>query len=258
MRYTIIFASIVLLSGCQSEFDKCMETEAPRAESTLALSDMAAAITDFKSKSSFVLKVYEAEAASQIEISNSAPGGRPVQPDYPSYGCSDLTGDEFWSCNDAHDELVEKYEEERLLAAKLLESWNARPEVVAWRETFDAVQFAAARDAGLDVASLEELERLVDSKEAELEAVNVALKARAAESDCWGTGIDSCYDPIAEELVDKFGEDLYEADWYSKYVETAKLAIAEILMTMTNKYSLATTQANELAVLTCNQNGFYE
>tara|TARA_E500000178_G_C16836420_1_gene668500 strand:+ start:81 stop:347 length:267 start_codon:yes stop_codon:yes gene_type:complete len=88
-----------------------METEAPRAESILALSDMAAAITDFKSASSFAIKLILAEAASQLEISNSDPGGRAMQPDYPSYGCSDLNGDEFWSCSDAHGELVEKYEE---------------------------------------------------------------------------------------------------------------------------------------------------
>lgn len=235
-----------------------METEAPRAESILALSDMAAAITDFKSASSFAIKLIQAEAASQLEISNSDPGGRPVQPDYPSYGCSDLNGDEFWSCSDAHHELVEKYEEEKLLAAKLLESWNARPEVVAWKETFEAVELAAIRAAGLDVASIEEFERLYGSKEAELEAVNVAFKERAAEFDCWGMGIDSCYDPISAELEDKFGEDLSETDWLSKYIETAKLAIAEILVTMTDKYSVATTKANELAVLTCNQNGFYE
>lgn len=258
MRHTIIFASIVLLSGCQSEFDKCMETEAPRAESILALSDMAAAITEFKSTSSFFTKMQQANANFQIERANSEPSGRPAMPSYPSYGCSGLTGDEFWSCNDAHDELVEKYEEEKLLAAKSLESWNARPDVAAWNDEYDLKLLAAINSVGFSMASVEEFERLFESKKAEYEAFRSKLESRARESDCWGKGADKCYDPIGAELESEFGEDLSVADYQSKYVEIGKRAIAEILMTMTNKYSLATTQANELAVLTCNQNGFYE
>ena len=53
MRTIIVLASIVFLSGCQSDFDKCMKTEAPRAGSILAMNDMAANITAFKSTSNF-------------------------------------------------------------------------------------------------------------------------------------------------------------------------------------------------------------
>ena len=112
MRNTIIFASIAFLSGCQSEFDKCMETEAPRAESTLALSDMDAAIADFKSTASFVIKMQQVEAKPQFKLLNIAPAGRPVRPSYPTYGCSGFTGSEWRSCSNAYDKLVEKYEEE--------------------------------------------------------------------------------------------------------------------------------------------------
>lgn len=258
MRYTIIFASIVLLSGCQSEFDKCMETEAPRAESILALSDMAAAITEFKSTSNFFTKVQQANANFQIERANSEPSGRPVMPSYPSYGCSGLSGNEFWRCSDAHDKLVEKYKEEESLAAKSLESWNARPDVAAWNDEYDSKLLAALNSVGFNMASVEEFERLAESKEAEYEALRNKLKSRARGSDCWGKGADKCYDPIGAELESEFGEELSDADYQAKYVEIGKRAIAEILVTMTEEYSVAKTKASELAVLTCNQNGFYE
>ena len=169
MRHTIVFALIVVLSG-QSEFDKCMETEAPRAESILALSDMAAAIADFKSKSSFVLKLYEAEAASQLEISNSEPAGRPVQPQYPPYTCSldEMSNAAWQACIDDHNERVKIYEEQKPAGDLALQEWMERPEVVAWTETFEAVELAAAREAGLDVASLEEFERLIDREKQKL------------------------------------------------------------------------------------------
>ena len=260
MRYTIIFASIVLLSGCQSEFDKCMETEAPRAESILALSDMSSAITDFKSESNFMLMFMQAEASTQLELASTEPAGRPVQPQYPPYTCSlDEMSRAVWqACYDAHEERVKVYEEQKPAADLALQEWNERPEVVAWTETFEAVELAAIRAAGLEVESFEELERLVNSKEAGLETVEAALKERGAESDCWGNGDDDCYDPISAELEGKFGIDWRDDDYPSKRYETAKLAIAEILVTMTNKYSVATNKAQELAVLTCNQNGFYE
>lgn len=260
MRHTIIFASIVLLSGCQSEFDKCMETEAPRAESILALSDMATAITDFKSASSFALKLSEAEANFEGERASSEPAGRPVQPKSPDYNCpiSEMTTIEWQACYDAYEGRRLAYVKDKEAAKLALDEWNARPEVSAWNEQNDTQFLASLNLVGLEVASLEEAERLVVSKEAELGAFSAALTKRAAESDCWGNSDDDCYDPISAELEGKFGIDWRDDDYPSKRYETAKLAIAEILVTMTNEYSVATTKANELAVLTCNQNGFYE
>lgn len=260
MRAIVIFVSTVLLSGCQSDFDKCMETEAPRAEAILALSDLSEAITNFQSASIFALMLYQAEANFESERASSEPEGRPVYPEYPTYACSldDMSRAVWQDCSDAYEVTKKAYEEEKAAADLALEEWNARPDVSAWYEESDAKFLNSINSAGLEATSLEEAEHLVSSREAELEMVNAALIKRATESDCWGAGVDSCDDPISYEVELKFGLGFVDDGYYAKRVETAKLAFAEILMTMTDQYSAATTKAQELAVLTCNQNGLYE
>ena len=258
MRTIIVLASIVFLSGCQSDFDKCMETEAPRAGSILALNDMATNITAFKSTSNFFVMMQQGEVIFETERAESEPAGYPASPSYPPYTCSlDEMSSAVWQvCYDAHEERVKIYEGQKPAAKLALQEWNARPDVVAWKEKNDTVLLAVLREVGLDIKSLEEVDQRVEEQEA---AYIAALQNRAIESDCWGDGADDCYDPIDSEVKSKFGaDDLSWEGYLSKRVEVSKLAAAEILVKMTSDYGLAVNRADELAVLTCNQNGLYE
>ena len=260
MRITTVLVSMVLLSGCQSEFDNCMEAELPRAESILAVGEKANAITTFKLASSKGLSLSEAEAKFQLEVASlPTPEGRPVYPKSPPYSCnSDMSSEVYLACLKDYKQKNDEHNVERQLYQEAMEEWKSTADVIAWNEAQDEIYIAAFREVGILVNSIDELELWLEEFESEFEIVRVALKERAADFDCWGEEEKFCYDPISEETESTFGVTYEDDGYYSKRVEVYKLAVAEILVEMTEEYAAAVNRASELAELTCNQNGIYE
>ena len=84
----------LLLVGCESGFDKCMNTELPRAEKVAGLNaEREAGLQLISIKETTEKYELAGEGGDAWVVKNPPPLGRP---EYPDYKCSELTGD-AWS-----------------------------------------------------------------------------------------------------------------------------------------------------------------
>jgi hypothetical protein len=244
MRRSLLFLSaLFLLSGCESEFDKCMNAELPRAEAGLrpeieeAEKHLAAAETlrAKKQKLKEILKPVD----DWIEQN-------PVDPPYPSYNCD--PGSENWDqCIEVHDQAVAQWETD--VSHPWIDRRDARlrpllPELQA---------------AGFEVSEPDEvLQALVGY----YRLYHAAIAARGRDLDCWGREVcEEAWDFYSAEREHLYGDDLWDlnvdldSDEWDAWEEAA---IERTMQHFTDKIASIKANAPEIATLTCNRAGIYE
>lgn len=262
-RTLIAASSLALLVGCQSDFDRCMETEFPRAEKTFGIPQLASAPMRFRDASDqyFLRNEFFIKYANTVK-DVPEPENKPTRPDYPDFDCSDHTGqpDVFLECLNEHDKKKQEYEIQNSQYDADMKIWNQTPEGIAWRADQEAESINAWNAVGVPVNSQAEVDGWFEENypEDEVDFVLEELEKYAQESDCWGEGIDYCWDPIGAKVRAEFELDYADEGFIAKRTEVGKELVAAVLVKMTDLHAEAVVSANDLAILTCNENGFYE
>ena len=226
--YIIILLASYILAGCQSEFDKCMDTELPRAE---VLADIEAERTAGKRLGEvrdLTLKIINVDKGiGAWDEENPLPS----ELEYPLYNCSGKTGSAWKKCYDNHNELVEKYDSE----------------VEGWKETSQGKVWVNLR--------VEEVKRLVDenrlsvTNESEYEVlVNSVWDSYETILEPWST-IYECYEDSDCEDWESLNLNIYD---------TLERSFDEAILNRATALSRLLETTKELATVTCNNNGFYE
>ena len=231
IRWITVLVLSLFLIGCDSEFDKCMNTELPRAETLAGLEaerEVGRQLVSMRSLWQAADAVYEGMNVWAEE--NSRPSG---YPEYPKYECSGLgTGSEWEECYSAHDKLVEEYK-------TATETWEATPEGAAWVNLVDEAVQRLSRANGLpDVDTLEEYEELQAKM---FEQMETLLKPRS-----------SIYQCLIDYKCDQTSSEENEA------MDVTEEAFKEAILNNANTISKLVENSKELATVTCNNNGFYE
>ena len=260
MRGSLILFSLLLLQGCQSDFDKCMETEAPRAEKAMDLSQLASNLTRFRDASTGLVLANEVILKFQeFDGVIERPESIPDYPEYPDFACTDATADDWDECWAEHEKKKENYEKQKAQHRVDLEIWKLTPEGLSWTEQWERAYVNTWNEFGVLGTSREEIDGWFNDNysEDELNFVREEFKNYANDFNCWGKDVDDCYDPIGAKVESEskleYGDDGYE----EKYVAAMRGVVASIIEKMTRAYSENTIRA-ELAILACNQHGFYE
>lgn len=215
-----------LLAGCESDFDKCMNTELPRAEA-LAEVELEREI------GRQLVGLVDLENA-LIEIDNrminwideNPPTNYPA---FPEYTCGSYNTSSSWQeCNSEHNKLSRELENE----------WIATPDAQLWIGLRDAEYGRLGLENGVSIANEEEFSGLFDEVN---ELYETVLEPRSSILQCY--------------------ED-YKCDEYSpsniEFDVVLKKALDQAIMDNTRVVSELEATANELATVTCNNNGFYE
>jgi hypothetical protein len=255
MRATIVLVLTFFLISCESDFDKCINTELPRAETLVGLEAEREAgrqlvlMREVKQK----LDVVEEEMEIWIKKNPYPSAGLPeyparesLLPELSDYNCSDDMGhDGFMECSNsylqemreytkatdeldaAHDAAVEIYNQKR-------EEWSATPAVVAYVDSREKERLRLGRATGLPVSNSEEMDDLYEDFSMQTETL---VMPRSLIFQCW-------YESECE------GE--------GEYNEMFEQALAEATLTNATTISVLAEQSKELATVTCNNNGFYE
>lgn len=226
--HVIILLASYILAGCQSEFDKCMDTELPRAEVLAGVEAERTAGKRLGEVRDLQLKINNVDKG--IDAWNEE-NPLPSELEYPPYNCSSKTGSAWKKCHDNHNELVEKYDSE----------------VEGWKETSQGKVWVNLR--------VEEVKRLVDENrlsvtdETEYEVLAVSvLDSYETTLEPWST-IYECF------------EDFDCEDWESLHdnnYDTLERSLDEAILNRATALSRLLETTKELATVTCNNNGFYE
>lgn len=261
MRGSLIVFSLLLLQGCQSDFDKCMETEVPRAEKAMGISQLANDLTRFRDAAiGLVLGMEFALKFNELYEEIESPESMPASPDYPDYACTDLKGDDWYECYAEHEKKKENYEKQKAQYDADLKIWKLTPGGLTWAKDQERRYVNAWNKIGVPGTSREEVDEWFDDQypDDELQFAREELENYAKEFNCWGEGMDYCWDPIGAKVKSEskleFGDDGHD----EKYAAAVESVVASVIRKMTGEYSENTTKANELAILTCNQHGIYE
>ena len=236
MRTTIVLVLSFIFVGCESDFDKCLNTELPRAEEILELEGGREVGRQLTSLSDLTQKYDAFDAGINVWVEkNPEPSGRPTFfIYYPQQKCSEQfdldSGFDFMECYDQHEKRVEEWTKIRDQNDQKSEEWNALPEVIAWTELREAADLRLARANGLQIENADELFSLHEQIWKQMESL---VKPR---SSIW----QQCFD----------GGDCYDVGF--------GIAIAEATLNNANMISELKETSKELATLTCNNNGFYE
>ena len=225
MRTTIVLVLSLALIGCESEFQKCINTELPRAEQLLS-NDLKSRLSALQSLATRVEVVAQVERDAILWEIDNEPQSRPNYDDYDSW---------------------EEYE----------------PVISAWRETEDAREWEAAQEskysemlraAGFEGETIDEL---WDSYSDWQNLVADAVRERAVVKDFCGLPCEDPWDAEATETVWDYEEGSIEES-LSAFAIFAPKAVAESILMVGEKLNASLVEAEELATLTCNSNGLYE
>lgn len=255
MRKAITIVAILFLAACESDFDKCMKAEVPRAEESLGLAEANSKFeraTEYSKTISLLMPIQEVE---QNWLSqNPAPEG----PEYPDYECSgrDLSRKKLLECIDMHELKVAEYEEAE-------EAYEASAEYQSWlaeRNDFMASEMAPKYNAvGIAGNTRDEVAESANKWRASQSDLRLE---RALAFDCWGA--EKCDKPLAAEIEHVFGE-----DWYMEALqrdedplEVTSSFLEQEGTRLTDYFSeqLIALKAKvpEVATLMCNRAGIYE
>lgn len=222
---------ILLLAGCQSEFEKCMATELPRAEMRANLEHERNAgralvsLQDFSGKLSAITirmdKWYEQNPL-------------PSELQYPKYKCSGKSASGFRECTENHDNLVEKYEAD-------VEIWKSTYSGQIWAGLRDEAYLQAGLENGVAITNEEDYEHLVNEQLTSMESV---LRPRSTIYRCLRDYKCEDYDYLD---LDHIG-----------YEEVLQRAYDEAVLINAGEISSLVKATKELATVTCNNNGIYE
>ena len=247
MRTITLLALVLFLIGCESEFDKCMKTELPRAETLIGIESEREVGRQLVSMKEYT----QAEAAIQPGLDawieeNPYPSGGPEYPSYPNYECRldeqkslDERFAEFSECTSAHDKKQEEYEKlvEEYEAADAI--FEATPAVVTWRNLQPKEYERLLRAYGYPFDSLEELELEPWWTDDFYETV---LKPRSEIYQCLN-------DTSCDEY--NYGDDDY-------YLEILNDSLSEAIVNNAIAITELLESSKQLATVTCNNNGLYE
>jgi len=228
IKQVLLGGATLFLLGCQSEFDRCMDTELPRAESLAGIEAERAAGRQLVSMREQNGKFDNVDNA-MTEWHQKNPESHTLK--YPKYKCSDTSGTAFKDCSDTHDKLVEQYKAD-------VEVWMATPEGKSWVALRDEEYKRLGHENGLAITDQASYEVLVDEV---WNAFDTILKPRS---------------PIYQCLND-YKCDEYE--WSDENVlDSLKKSFDEAILNNASEISALVVTTKELATVTCNNNGFYE
>lgn len=241
----------ILLTGCESDFDKCMQTELPRASMELrvgiARQTLAKLITTLRDEE---ISASAEESTTAWVEANPRPSGRPESPKFEPPPIQE--GYDNWF---AYQEKFSLREEEYEVALK---AWRALPEVIGYDEKRDAAFLNIYQKAGAPIESAKDIETFAD-----LDALDKVLMPRAERNGCWGE--DECEEPLLHEWVYLSKQDNYDGktDYENRYeysysISMIKTALTESIEWQKEELARLEKLAPETAIRTCNANGFYE
>ena len=225
MRTTIVLVLSLALIGCESEFQKCINTELPRAEQLLS-NDLKSRLSGLQSLATRVELVAQLERDAILWINDNEPQSRPNYDDYDSW---------------------EEYD----------------PVISAWMETEEAREWGAAQEskisemlraAGFEGETSDEL---WDSHSDFQNLVADAVRERAVAKDFCDAPCEDPWDAELTETVWNYEEGSIE-DSLSPFAIFAPKAVAESILMVGEQLNTSLVEAEELATLTCNNNGLYE
>lgn len=261
MRAIIVVSSMVFLVGCQSDFDRCMETELPRAEKTFGISQLESDLTRFRDASEgFILGMTHVTKYASLYQDVKEPESMPKYPEYPEFVCGDLTGKSWTDCYAEYTKKTEKYDKQKVQYDTDYEKWKQTPDAITWRRDQETRSVNVWNMIGVPGGSQAEIDTWFDERypQDELGFVLNEVEEYAKDFDCWGEGTDSCFDPIGAQVRAELGPDYGDDEFATAYFEASKKVVTAVIGKMTENYVDAVSKAEELAKLTCNQNGFYE
>ena len=249
---TLVVLLSLLLSACESGFDRCMATELPRANAI-----------DFGRSSARELLVDLKSALTQSEISlianrqifdwdkeNPEPVQFPAFPEQLDY--ENLSPWEF-------KEAVKKNEAAREKWAERADEWRELPEIQKWSEQRRNAKLSIFNEAGLQITSDESLSDLSNT-----DWLDDLLMPRALRNACWGAEQEYCERLVFVELLatdEKYSKELMNdklSDDDVSHFELAIKALSESIAWQSNELRRLEGMVLETATRACNSNGFYE
>lgn len=228
MRRLIVLLFTLVVVGCESDFEKCMNTEMPRSEGILGIEGERESGRLLTSMREFNTRMVTHDTAMGKWVDNNPP---PNAPEYPEYTCSELSGRAGELCREGHDILKEKYDEAR-------EIWEATPDGQSWVKLRDEEFERSALEIGVP-SNEEEFQQKFDEYWNNLETV---LKPRSSIYSC----------------LEDYKCDEYNWGDVDDYNEIIEKSFAEAILNNSRDISDLVEKSKELATVTCNNNGFYE
>lgn len=239
LRSLFLLSGFFFLIGCESDFDKCMNAELPRAEAGLGpeIEEAQAHLTATDRLISRAQSFDEITKPVRDWINQN-----PLDPPYPSLTCE--TRSENWDqCYEAHTQAVAQWE----------------IDVQPWRDRRKAVLtplLPALKTAGFEGSTYEEL--LESVYKGLTEPYENATVARGQELDCWGREeCEGWLDVVRAEGKHVFGEDFsdYESPEYQAWLGATPERVKQHFV---DKIASIKANAPEIAALMCNRAGIYE
>ena len=250
-RLLTLFIAFALVA-CESDFEKCMNTELPRAKQLLKVEDQARKITSLSAiaeRLEIVVPIFQ--KAIDWEAINPPPIEAKKRDrfefDERILSLSDLNDEQKfaeanrWSVET--DELFEAETAEYQAALKLYET------------RIDEFYFQNGKEAGFSGDTWEEMYGIETGQYQDLyDEVSDLVRDRAVKLDCWGS--TKCEDPLFLELQSQAPHAVLVTE--DPLLGIAPAAVAESLSMAIEKLSEFEIQSNDLAIVRCNNNGLYE
>jgi len=218
---------ILLLAGCESDFDKCMNTELPRAETLTGIEaerEVGRQLLDLRNHHKALIDAYEKMI--QWGQANPRPADYPTGPDNT---CGDYENFDSWrTCNSEYKRVREE----------LVNEWKATPDAKLWIERRDAEYSRVGLEIGVSISTEEEFADLFDGL---FESYDTLLEPRSTTLQCYGDYECKEYDFMKDE-----------------HSEIIEIAFDEAILNNARVIAELMPKAELLATVTCNNNGFYE
>ena len=238
LRSLLFLSGLCLLVGCESEFDKCMNAELPRAEAGLRPEIEEAE----KHLAEVELMLSRDQALNEIlDVLDDWVEQNPIDPPRPDFTCKATSAD--WDqCYDAYKLAEAQWER------------DSQP----WRDRRDEVLIPLLpqlKTLGFEGSTYDEIWEGMNKY---YEPFWAALVVRGQELDCWGR--EDCEEPWDFSSAEReylHGDD--SEDWGDdEWIEWEKAEAQRVKQHFTDKIALIKANAPEIATLTCNRAGIYE
>jgi hypothetical protein len=210
---------IFLLTGCESDFEKCMSAELPRAETLAGIEaerELGRKLADLRDLHDKMLLIDNA----LIKWNEENPS--------PENVCSVHSSTDSWEkCNS----------EDNKVSAQLDEHQNEAPSAKRWEDRKNAEIYSLGALHGVSISNEEQL---VDVFDDVFESYETLLEPQSAVLQCYN-----------DYKCDEYS---YSDD----YLEVLEKAFDEAILNNTSAIAELVDKADLLATVTCNNNGIYE
>ncbi|MDA8912728.1 hypothetical protein N9I66_07395 [Pseudomonadales bacterium] len=227
MTRVFLLLTIFTLVACESDFDKCMSTELPRAERLFGVEAEREVERRLVAMHDYIKLEGEVEFRMKSWFDENP---TPNYPEYPTFNdCSEAADADFLECSFADDKLSDKLLEEWEAAVQV---WESTSDGRSWLMSKDEEMKRVNREVGLPLIG-EEAEHLVSEF---MEVTSTLLEPRSP--------IYRCYE---DYKCDEYRDAEYDDVMDKAFKEAIQFTATEIK-----------ERPLELATVTCNNNGFYE